>query len=49
METDLSSLLVKGCFHTFIWREALYKLATCKQVAKESLVEAILRMRALNS
>ena len=48
-EIGLSSLLVKDYFHKFIWREAHHELTTCKQVVLESLVEAILRMRALNS
>ena len=48
-EIGLSSLLVKDYFHKFLWREAYHELTTCKQVVLESLVEAILRMRALNS
>ena len=48
-EIGLSSLLVKDYFHKFIWREAHHELTTCLQVVLESLVEAILRMRALNS
>ena len=49
MKKDRVSLLAEGCFRKFIWREAHHELTTCKQVVLESLVEAVLRMGALNS